>query len=79
MHHQLCHSVFNILGVDTCMYKTCIYNSTHYRIDCVMVGWLAPSAVDHWFESHSGQTKADGICCFSAKEKEQRLVDSESE
>ena len=50
-----------------------------------MVSVLAPSAVDRGFEPPSGQTKDDviGICCFSAKhtgvkEKEQRLVGSES-
>ena len=51
-----------------------------------MVSVLASSVVDRGFESRSGQTKdyAIGICCFSAKhtgikEKEQRLVGSESE
>jgi hypothetical protein len=34
-----------------------------------MVNVLASSAVDHWLESRSGQTKdyTFGICCFSAK------------
>ena len=34
-----------------------------------MVSVLASSAVDHWFESRSGQTKdyTFGMCCFSAK------------
>jgi hypothetical protein len=49
-----------------------------------MVSMLASSVVDRGFESWSGQTKDNkiGICCFSAisiKEKEQRLVGSESE
>jgi hypothetical protein len=51
-----------------------------------MVSVLASSAVDHGFEPLSRQTKnfEIGICCFSAKacsikEKEQRLVGSESE
>ena len=35
-----------------------------------MVGMLASSAVDHGFESRSGQTKdyEIGICCFSTKQ-----------
>jgi hypothetical protein len=35
----------------------------------VMVNMLASGAVDHGFESRSGQTKdyKIGICCFSAK------------
>jgi len=52
-----------------------------------MVSVLASTAVDHGFEPGSGQTKdyKNGICCFSVlkacsiKEKEQRLVGSESE
>ena len=54
------------------------------RIGGVMVSELASSAVDRGFKPRSGQTKdyKIGICCFSAKhsikEKEQRLVDSES-
>ena len=52
----------------------------------VMVSVLALSAVDHGFEPRSGQTNdyKNGIYCFSAKqaalskEKEQRMVDSES-
>ena len=52
-----------------------------------MVSMLALIAVDRGFEPRSGQTKSYkiGICCFSAnqaaltKEKEQRLVGSESE
>ena len=46
------------------------------RIGGVMVSVLASSAVDRG----SGQTKdyTIGICCFSAKVKEQRLVGSES-
>ena len=50
-----------------------------------MVSVLSSSAVDRGFEARSGQTKDYniGICCFSAKhaalkEKEQRLVGSES-
>ena len=57
------------------------------RIGSVMVSVLTWSAVDCGFEPQSGQTKnyKIGICCFSAnqaaltKEKEQRLVGSESE
>ena len=47
----------------------------------VMVNMLAWSAVYHGFKPWSGETKdyKMGICCFSAKEKDQRLVDSESE
>ena len=52
----------------------------------VMVSMLASSGVDRGFDPKSGQTKEYkiGICCFSAKacsikEKEQRLVGSESE
>ena len=39
------------------------------HIGDVMVSVLALSAVDHGFESRSGQTKdyEIGICCFSAK------------
>ena len=39
------------------------------RIDGVMVGVLAPIAVDRGLESRSGQTKdyKIDICCFSAK------------
>jgi len=39
------------------------------RICGVMISVLASSAVDHGFESRSGQTKnyKIGICCFSAK------------
>ena len=39
------------------------------RIDGVVVGVLAPIAVDRGLESQSGQTKdyKIGICCFSAK------------
>jgi hypothetical protein len=61
-------------------------------IDCVeffnarIVSVLASSAVDHGFESQSGQTKGYriGICCFSAKHtalrrKSKRLGGSESE
>ena len=54
------------------------------RIGGVMVSVLASSAIDRGFKPRSGQTKdyKIGICCFSAKhsikEKEQRLVDSES-
>ena len=45
-----------------------------------MVSVLASSAVDRGFEPQSGQTKVYkiGICCFSAKKKEQRVVGSES-
>ena len=48
-----------------------------------MVSVLISSAVDSGFDPRSGQTKdyEIGICCISAhsiKEKEQRLVDSES-
>jgi hypothetical protein len=57
-----------------------------HSIGGVMVSVLASSAVDHWFEPRSGQTKDYniGIWCFYAKqcsitEKEQRLVGSESE
>jgi hypothetical protein len=51
-----------------------------YRIDGVMVSVLVSNAVDRGFEPRSGQNKeyAIGICCFSAKELEQRLVGSES-
>ena len=57
------------------------------RIGGVMVSVLASNAVDRGLEPRSGQTKdyKIGICCFSAKhaarsikEKEQRLVVSES-
>ena len=46
-----------------------------------MVSVLASSAVDHGFKPRSGHTKhyKIGISCFSAKEKEQKLVGSESE
>jgi hypothetical protein len=46
-----------------------------------MVSVLASSEVDLGLEPRSDQTKdyTIGICCFSAKEKEQRLVGSESE
>jgi hypothetical protein len=39
------------------------------RIGCVMIGLLAPSAVDRGFEPRSGQTKnyEIGICCFSTR------------
>ena len=39
------------------------------RIDSVMVGMLATSAVGHGFDPQSDQTKnyEIGICCFSAK------------
>ena len=39
------------------------------RICGVMISVLASNAVDHGFESRSGQTKdyKIGICCFSAK------------
>ena len=45
-----------------------------------MVSVLASSALDRWFEQRSAQTKdfKIGICCFSAKEKERRLVGSKS-
>jgi hypothetical protein len=49
-----------------------------------MVSMLASSVVDRGYKPRSGQTKdyEIGICCFSAKrsikEKEQRLVGSES-
>jgi hypothetical protein len=45
-----------------------------------MVSIFALSAVGHELEPRSGQTKEYkiGICWFSAKEKEQRLVGSES-
>ena len=52
-----------------------------------MVSVLASSAVDRGFQPRSGQTKdhKTGICCFfakhtySSKEKQQKLVGSESE
>ena len=51
-----------------------------------MVSVLVSSEVERGFEPQSGQTKdyKIGICCFprkaySIKEKEQRLVGSESE
>ena len=58
-----------------------------HRIGGVMVSVLTSSAVDPGFEPRSEQTKdyEIGSCCFSAKhaaiikEKEQRLVCSESE
>jgi hypothetical protein len=46
-----------------------------------MVSVLASSVVDRWFKAQLGQTKVYeiGICFFSnIKEKEQRLVGSES-
>ena len=55
------------------------------HISCVIViSMLSPSMIDCGYESGSGQTKdyKIGVCCFSAhstKEKEQRLVESESE
>jgi hypothetical protein len=53
------------------------------RIGSVMVSALASSAIDCGYELQSCQAKEYkiGICCFSAKnkEKEQRLVGSESE
>ena len=58
----------------------------HNRIVGVMVSVLTSSAVDREFDIRSGQAKdyKIGICCFSAKhaalkEKNQRLVGSESE
>jgi hypothetical protein len=44
-----------------------------------MVNLLASSVVDRGFESWSGQTKDYKIGICSIKEKEQRLVGSESE
>jgi hypothetical protein len=57
------------------------------RIGGVMVSMLTSSVVDLGFKLRSGKTKYYKICiyCFSAifvrsnKEKEQRLVSSESE
>ena len=45
-----------------------------------MVSEIASNAVDRGFEPRSGQIKdySIDICCFSIKEKEQRLVGSES-
>jgi hypothetical protein len=45
-----------------------------------MVNMLTFSMVDRGFEPRTGQTKdyKIGICCFSFKEQEQRLVDPES-
>ena len=45
-----------------------VWNVVH-RIDGVIFGVLASSAVDRGFEPYSGQTKdyEIGICCFSAK------------
>jgi hypothetical protein len=44
------------------------------RIGGVMVSMLSSSAVDHAFESRSGQTKdyKIGICCFSAALRSKR-------
>ena len=65
------------------------YNFIISELDCihfvgdVMISVLTSSAVDHGFECRRLQTKDYEIvvCCFSAcsiKEKEQRLVGSES-
>ena len=59
-------------------------NFPFQRIGGVMVSELASSVVYRGFELRSGQTKDHkiGICWFSAmhnKEKQQRLVGSESE
>ena len=48
------------------------------RIDGVMVSLLASSAVDRGFEPQTRDYEI-GNCCFSAKDKEQKLVGSESE
>ena len=55
------------------------------HIGGVMVSVLASSVVDYGFKPRTGQTNdyEIGICCFSAKhnsikEKEQRMVGSES-
>ena len=58
---------------------TCIFIHNNY-ICGVMVIVLASSVVDRRFQLRLGQTKdfKIGICCFFTKEKEQRLVGSES-
>ena len=45
------------------------------RVGSVMVSVLASSAVDHGFETRSGQTKdyKIGICCFCAKHAALRI------
>ena len=54
-----------------------------HHIGSLMVSVLASSAVDRGFEPRSGQTKdfKIGMCCKACniKEKEQRMVGSESE
>ena len=57
---------------DFCFIPTDIYDMFQMpmnRISGVIVSMLASSAVDHGFESRSGQTKdyEIGICCFSTK------------
>ena len=53
---------------DTMSLFSCTHLFYRNRIGGVMVSLLALSAVDHGFESGSGQTKdyKIGICCFSA-------------
>ena len=65
--------------------KTCTFNNDLYIIHnnyiCgVMVSVLASSVLDRRFQLRLGQTKDFKICicCFFTKEKEQRLVGSES-
>ena len=59
------------------------FSNTIHHIGSVMVSILTSSVVNVGFEPRSSQTKdyKIGVCCFFAKhaEKEQRLVDSESE
>ena len=60
------------------VYNQCSVNRSLYNhIGSVMVNMLALSAVDHGFKPWSGQTKDYKMAC-SIKEKEQRLVGSES-
>ena len=65
-----------------------VYSCVLFRLDInrirgVMVSVLASSAVDRGFESRSGQTKTIQLVFvgspLSIKEKEQRLIGSESE
>jgi hypothetical protein len=57
-----------------------VFSTNFNCIGGVIVSMLASIAVGCGFEPRSGQTKdyKIGICCFSAKQKEQRLVGSES-
>ena len=64
------------------LFTFCLYTSTFVCcISGVMVSMLTSSALDYGFESRSDQTKdyKFNYCCISAnKEKEQKLVGSET-